>query len=87
MKINKEGVDGRATVVSMTKTGSQLGGGNQMDFVLTVHPASGDDYQVTTSQSMHATPLEGITEGGDVIVKIDPDDPQSLLVWGAAPAA
>ena len=34
---------------------------------------------------MHEQTLAGIVQGGDVIVvKIDPDDPQSLLVWGVA---
>ena len=84
MKINKSGVDGRATVDSMKETGTQLGGGHQIDFELTVHPASGEDYKVSTSQSLHTQTLQGIVQGGNVIVKIDPDDPQSLLVWGAA---
>ena len=84
MKINKVGVETPATVNSMKETGTQLGGGHQMDFDLTVHPAGGEDYQVHTSQSMHDVTLQGITEGGKVTVKVDPDDPQSLLVWGAA---
>jgi hypothetical protein len=25
-----------------------------------------------------------VSEGADIIVKVDPEDPQSLLVWGAA---
>ena len=45
-KINASGVDGTATVDSMEKVGSQLGGGQQIDFQLTVHPADGADYQV-----------------------------------------
>jgi hypothetical protein len=84
MRINKVGVETPATVNSMKETGTQLGGGHQMDFDLTVHPAGGEDYQVQTSQSMHDVTLQGITEGGKVTVKVDPDDPQSLLVWGAA---
>jgi len=84
MKINKSGVDGTATVDSMNETGTQMGGGHQIDFQLTVHPAAGDDYKVATSQSLHDQTLQGIAAGGKVIVKIDPDDPQSLLVWGAA---
>ena len=36
------------------------------------------------SQSMHDATLQGVTEGASIIVKVDPDDPQSLLVWGAA---
>jgi hypothetical protein len=83
-RINAAGVDATATVDSMTKVGSQIGGGNQIDFELTVHPAGGDDYPVATSQSMHEVTLKGVEQGGTVTVKIDPDDPHSLLVWGAA---
>src|SRR5919198_5404901 len=81
-KINQSGVEARATVNSMRETGTQLGGGHQIDFELTVHPASGEDYPVSTSQSMHDASLQGIADGGEVIVKVDPDDPQSLMVWG-----
>jgi hypothetical protein len=83
-KINASGVDATATVDSMREVGSQLGGGHQIDFELTVHPASGSDYKVATSQSMHDVTLAGIEQGSTVQVKVDPDDPHSLLVWGAA---
>ena len=33
---------------------------------------------------MHGVTLQGIVEGGEVVVKVDPGDPQSLLVWGLA---
>ena len=85
MKINQSGVEARATVDSMQETGTQLGGGHQIDFQLTVHPPDGGgDYQVSTSQSLHDATLQGIAQGGDVVVKVDPDDPQSLMVWGPA---
>jgi hypothetical protein len=85
MKINESGVEARATVDSMQETGTQFGGGHQIDFQLTVHPADGGaDYQVSTSQSLHDATLQGIAQGGDVVVKVDPDDPQSLMVWGPA---
>jgi hypothetical protein len=61
-----------------------LGGGHQIEFDLTVHPEGGADYQVHLSQSLHDATLQGVTEGASIIVKVDPDDPQSLLVWGAA---
>ena len=83
-RINQSGVEARATVNSMRETGTQLGGGHQIDFELTVHPATGEDYNVSTSQSMHDATLQGIHEGSDVTVKVDPEDPQSLMVWGAA---
>jgi hypothetical protein len=85
MKINQSGVEGRATVNAMSETGTQFGGGHQIEFDLTVHPAGGGaDYNVSLSQSLHDVTLQGIEAGKDVTVKIDPDDPQSLLVWGAA---
>jgi hypothetical protein len=87
MRINKAGVQRTATVNSMREVGTQLGGGHQIEFDLTVHPDGSSDYQVQTSQSLHDATLQGIVEGGEVIVKVDPDDPQSLLVWGAASSA
>jgi hypothetical protein len=85
MKINASGVDATATVDSMQEVGSQIGGGHQIDFELTVHPTGGgDDYKVSTSQSMHEQSMAGVEQGATVQVKIDPDDAQSLLVWGVA---
>jgi hypothetical protein len=86
MRINQAGVQMPATVNSMREVGTQFGGGHQIEFDLTVHPEGGTDYQVQVSQSMHDVTLQGIAAGGKIIVKVDPDDPQSLLVWGAAPA-
>ncbi|OBA76125.1 hypothetical protein A5641_22500 [Mycobacterium sp. 1554424.7] len=84
MRLNQSGVLTPATVDSMRETGTQLGGGHQIDFELTVHPAGGADYKVRVSQSMHDVTLNGISEGARINVKVDPADPQSLLVWGAA---
>jgi hypothetical protein len=83
-KINASGVDATATVDSMQEVGSQIGGGHQIDFELTVHPADGADYKVATSQSMHEQSLTGVEQGATVQVKVDAENPQSLLVWGAA---
>ncbi len=83
-RINKVGVQTTATVNSMKETGTQFGGGHQMEFDLTVHPEGGSDYQAQVSQALHDATLQGITEGGNILVKVDPEDPQSMLVWGAA---
>jgi hypothetical protein len=83
-RLNQVGVMATATVNSMQETGTQLGGGHQIDFELTVHPDGGADYPVSVSQSLHDVTLQGIATGGKISVKVDPDDPQSLLVWGAA---
>jgi hypothetical protein len=84
MRINKVGVQTTATVNSMKEVGTQLGGGHQIDFDLTVHPDGGADYDVHVSQSLHDATMQGVAEGGKILVKVDPEDPQSLLVWGAA---
>jgi hypothetical protein len=84
MRINKSGVQMEATVDAMKEVGSQLGGGHQMEFDLTVHPDGGEDYHVHVSQSLHDATLNGIAEGGRILVKVDPEDPQSLMVWGAS---
>src|SRR3954453_16429346 len=83
-RINQAGVEARATVNSLQETGTQLGGGHQIDFELTVHPSGGEDYSVSPSQSMHDATLEGIAEGGDVTGKVNPNDSNSLMVWGPA---
>jgi hypothetical protein len=84
MRLNKVGVQTTATVNSMQEVGTQLGGGHQIDFDLTVHPEGGADYQVQVSQSLHDATLQGVAQGEKILVKVDPEDPQSLLVWGAA---
>jgi hypothetical protein len=84
MRLNQAGVLTPATVDSMREVGTQFGGGHQIEFDLTVHPDGGEDYQVHVSQSLHDATLQGISEGAKINVKVDPDDPQSLLVWGAA---
>jgi hypothetical protein len=83
-RLNTVGVQTTATVNSMQEVGTQLGGGHQIDFELTVHPEGGADYQVQVSQSLHDATLQGVAQGGKILVKVDPEDPQSLLVWGAA---
>ncbi len=83
-KINAAGVDATATVDWMAEVGSQIGGGHQIEFELTVHPADGEgDYKVTTSQSMHEQTLKGVEQGARIQVKIDPDDPHSLAGLGS----
>ena len=84
MRINKEGVKTPATVDSMREVGTQFGGGHQIEFDLTVHPEGSDDYQVHVSQSLHEASLRGVVEGGRIIVKVDPNNRESVLVWGAA---
>jgi hypothetical protein len=70
---------GRDGMWSDRPSRTQIGGGHQIDFEPTVHSAGGDDYKVATSQSMHEQTLKGVEQGATVQVKVDADDPQSLL--------
>ena len=83
-RINQAGVQTSATVNTMHETGTQFGGGHQIEFDLTVHPEGGADYQAHVSQSLHDATLQGIEEGGKIIVKVDPDDRSRCLSGGAA---
>src|SRR5436309_14360709 len=73
MRVSKDGVQMSATVNSMREVGTQFGGGHQIQFDLTVHPEGGEDYQVQLSQSLHDATLQGVTEGADILVKVDPN--------------
>jgi hypothetical protein len=84
MRLNQVGVLTPAVVDSMKEVGTQLGGGHQIEFDLTVQPEGAESYQVHVSQSLHDVTLQGITEGGKINVKVDPENRESMLVWGAA---
>ena len=67
-KINASGIDATATVDSMQEVGSQIGGGHQIDFELTVHPTGGADYKAgwsLPSSSIGATPRRPVAVPSD----------------------
>jgi hypothetical protein len=76
-----KGVDTPANVDSMASTGIiDKSGGTEYMIALTVSPAVGDAYVVTTNQYVYASaPLR---EGEDVIVKVDPDDRDVVWIVG-----
>jgi hypothetical protein len=41
-------------------------------------------YAASFSQFMVANSMSGVTEGSEVTVRVDPDDPSSMLFWGAS---
>src|SRR5215210_3497894 len=82
-KLHASGVEAPGVVHSIRPTGeSDLGGGQQVDFDVSIRPADGDPYQTTISQSMLPAQLEGIAEGAPITVKYDPDAPTSALIYG-----
>jgi hypothetical protein len=61
---------------------TDVGGGQMVDFDVSIRPASGEPYQTTISQSMLPAQLEGISEGAAITVKYDPDAPVMALIYG-----
>jgi hypothetical protein len=57
-------------------------GGAEHNITLTVSPAGGEPYQVTTNQYIY--PSAPFSAGENVIVKVDPDDPNAVMIFGKA---
>jgi hypothetical protein len=82
-KLAAAGVEAPGTVNAIRPTGqTDMGGGQQVEFDVTIAPNGGEPYQATISQSMLPAQLEGISEGGAITVKFDPDNPQMALIYG-----
>ena len=84
VKLNQSGVNTAATVRSVAETGNtDMGGSKEMRFEVEVRPDGGSPYATTFTQFMIAGSLSGVAEGSEITVRVDPDDPNSMLFWGA----
>jgi hypothetical protein len=82
-KLQASGVEAPGVVHSIRPSGqSDISGGQQVEFDVSIRPSAGDPYQTTISQSMLPAQLEGISEGAAITVKYDPDSPTSALIYG-----
>jgi hypothetical protein len=82
-KLMNSGVDTPAHIDSMTATGNtDTPGGTEYNITLTVTPAGGDPYEVTSNQYVY--PSNPFSEGENVTVKVDPADPNSLMIFDHA---
>jgi hypothetical protein len=80
-KLMKSGVDTPAHIDSMSPTGNtDKPGGAENVIELTVSPAGGTAYPVTINQYIY--PSAPFSPGEDVTVKVDPDDSNSVMIWG-----
>ena len=79
----KEGVDTPAHIDAMTSTGNtDTPGGTEHMIELTVSPAGGAPYQVTTNQYIY--PSAPFAQGEDVSVKVLPSNPNTVMIFGKA---
>ena len=84
-KLAKSGVEQKATLQSMTPTGkTAMGGGIEHTLAVEVQPVGGAPYICTFTQDLIQQSVEGFEEkiGEEITVKVDPDDPQSMVAWG-----
>jgi hypothetical protein len=79
-KLMKVGVDTPAHIDSMTSTGNtDKPGGTEYNITLSITPAGGDAYEVTTNQYIY--PSNPFTAGENVVIKVDPDDQQVVMIF------
>jgi hypothetical protein len=79
--LRTHGVDAPAHIDAIASTGIiDKSGGTEYMIRLTVSPAGGDAYTVTTNQYVY--PSAPLSEGDDITVKVDPDDRDVVMIFG-----
>ena len=84
-KLAQAGVEQKATLQSMTPTGTtKVGGGIEHTLVVEVQPVGGERYACTFNQDLIQASVDAFQQkmGQEITVKVDPDDPQSMVAWG-----
>jgi hypothetical protein len=82
-KLAAAGVEAPGVIHAIRPTGqTDISGGQNVDFDVSIRPAEGDPYQTTITQSMLPAQMESIAEGAAITVKYDPDSPTSALIYG-----
>ena len=81
-KLAQSGVEAPGVVHAVRPTGeSEFGGGQKVDFDVSIRPAQGDPFPTTIRQSMLPAQLEGLSEGQPITVRYDPDAPAMALIY------
>jgi hypothetical protein len=85
-RIAQHGVKHPAVLKGMRETGNEdpLSGGADYELEVEVKPTGGEPYTATFTQQLIAQSVDGYKEkiGGEIVVNVDPDDPQSMMLWG-----
>lgn len=84
-KLATSGVEQPAILKSMTATGkTSIGGGIEHQLTVEVRPAGAEPYEASFTQDLIQQSVDGFQQkvGHQITVKVDPDDPQSMVAWG-----
>jgi hypothetical protein len=85
MKLNQRGVQMPAILKSFTVgETTPMFGGTPADLELTVQPPDGTPYDVSVHQVFLNGMVETFAAQQQVTVKVDPDNPQSVMLWSGA---
>jgi len=80
-KLAQSGVEAPGVIHSIRPTGqTDISGGQQTEFDVSVKPAEGEPFQTTIVQSMLPAQMGDLAEGKAITVKYDPDSPTSALL-------
>jgi hypothetical protein len=85
-RIGQQGVLQPAILKDMRDTGRKdpLSGGQDYEFDVEVQPGGGEAYAATFTQQLLGGTVDTYRGkiGSQIQVKVDPADPQSMLIWG-----
>lgn len=85
-KIAQQGVKQPAILKGMRETGNEdrLSGGVEYELEVEVRPTGGEPYTATFSQQILGQMVDGYKQkiGGEIVVNVDPDEPNAMLLWG-----
>ena len=84
-RIGQEGIETKAILKSLTATSDKkLGGGTEYQMELEVQPEGGEPYPAMITQQLIDQSVAHYENniGGEVTVKVDPDDPSKMVLWG-----
>src|SRR3954453_4493242 len=80
-KLHQSGVEAAGVVHAIRPTGqTDIGGGQQVEFDVSIKPEGTAPYHTTIKQSMLPAQLEDFSEGKSITVKSDPDSPTAALI-------
>ena len=85
-RIAQHGVKHPAILKGMRETGGKdpLSGGTDYELEVEVRPTGGEAYTATFTQQLIEQAVESYRQkiGAEIVVNVDPDDRNSMLLWG-----
>lgn len=85
-RIAKQGVKHPAVLKGMRETGNKdpLSGGTEYELEVEVRPTGGEAYSCVFAQQLIEQSAASYKEkiGGEIVVNVDPEDRDSMLLWG-----